>query len=193
MRKVLLLGLLLVTLTSAYSLLEASPTNVSGETPSSLVISVQTPPTPKDVGALKITPQSLLAELNSRRKIVGVGPLRLDERLNKSAQAKCDDMLQGKYYDHSAPVTGVRGYELARQELGNIPGKFGENLNSPLESTVTAKEVFDSWFTSEKHKDAALSPGYTLTGFGYCTASANVPSAGYRTAVQHFYGPVATQ
>lgn len=190
MRKVLFLGLALLTLSSAYTLLEVSPANVSGETPSSLVVTAQTPATPMYIGIRKVTPQSLLAELNSRRKAAGVAPLHLDARLNTSAQAKCDDMFIGKYYAHEAPVTGIRGYELARQELGNVPGKFGENLDYPLESTVTAKEIFDSWFTSEKHKQAAMNPGYTLTGFGYCTASANVPSADYRTVVEHFYGPV---
>jgi uncharacterized protein YkwD len=191
MRKVLLLGLLLLTLSSAYTLLEVSPPNVSGETPSKLIITTQTPPTPIDVSFRKITPQSLLAELNGRRKSAGVTPLHLDERLNTSSQTKCNDMFQSKYYAHEAPVTGIRGYELARQGLGNVPGNFGENLDSPLESTVTAKEVFDSWFTSEKHKQAALNPTYTLTGFGLCTASANVPSADYITVVEHFYGPAA--
>lgn len=190
MRKVVYLGLLLLTLSFAYALLEVSPTNVSGETPSNLVVTVQTPPTPVGIGVNKITPQSLLAELNSRRKAAGVAPLHLDVRLNSSAQAKCDDMFHGKYYAHEAPISGMRGYELARQKLGNVPGDFGENLDGPLESSVTAKEIFDSWFTSPKHKQAALSPTYTLTGFGFCTASANVPSADYRTVVEHFYGPV---
>lgn len=125
----------------------------------------------------EITREKLLAEVNKRRAAVGAPALRMDERLNSSAQAKCDDMAANGYFAHVSPVSGKQGYELASAAMDMQRGFYGENILRSLPQN-TAEQLFDQWFTSEPHKKGALDPRQELTGFGVC---------GLRYVVEHFY------
>ena len=52
--------------------------------------------------------QEMLELVNQERAKVGAAPLKLDERLNASAQEKADDMQNRDYYGHISP-DGTRG------------------------------------------------------------------------------------
>lgn len=136
-----------------------------------------------------VTPETLLAEVNKRRAEAGSPPLALDERLNASAQAKCDEMRSQNYYDHKNPTTGIRGVNMANQYYGNVDGQFGENLTSGVYKTEAPTHVFEVWFKSAPHKTAALEPRYSNTGFGICLPGPITASDEYRTVVEHFYSP----
>lgn len=125
-----------------------------------------------------ITPSGLIDELNSRREI----PIKIDERLNTSAQQKCDDMSQNDYFGHISP-TNYNGPEYAKKAMQNAKGTFGENLIGNVPVTDTSKDIYNAWFTSPGHKAAALEKRYGLTGYGICSEK-----DGERSIVQHFYG-----
>ena len=55
--------------------------------------------------------QEMLELVNKERAKVGAAPLKLDERLNASAQEKANDMQNRGYYDHKSP-DGIEGYSL---------------------------------------------------------------------------------
>lgn len=135
-----------------------------------------------------VTPETLLEELNSRRAAIGVPALTLDEDLNRSAQAKCDEMHEQNYYGHINPTTGLNGYKLAEGEL-ELPGRYSENLIGRVHKNNDPKLIFSSWFGSQEHKDAALDSRYKLTGFGYCLPAVTQAGDSYRTIVEHFYSP----
>lgn len=60
--------------------------------------------------------QEMLELVNQERAKVGVAPLRLDERLNASAQEKADDMQNRDYYDHKSPDS-IEGYSLVFKHM----------------------------------------------------------------------------
>lgn len=128
---------------------------------------------------VEITVEGLLAEVNRRRAEVAVSPLKADARLNASAQAKCEDMSLAMYFDHVNPSSGKHGYEYAKEALSHAPGYYSENLTRSLPQE-NEREIFDGWFESAPHREAALDERYTLTGFGFC---------GGRQVVEHFFSP----
>lgn len=127
--------------------------------------------------------QEMLELVNQERAKVGVAPLKLDERLNASAQEKADDMQNRGYYGHESPE-GTRGTLFV---FKHMPGKCryaGENL---AEVSITdnkfgsSRFTIDNWMHSTKgHREAILDAKYSLVGFG-------ISKQGYDLiVVQHF-------
>jgi uncharacterized protein YkwD len=108
------------------------------------------------------TPDELLAEANKLRADKGIQPLKLDARLNSSAQLKANDMLQHTYYGHDNPATGGHGYQLIFDNMDAC--KTGsENLNEIL----PGDDPFAGWKASPDHYAAEIGQEYDYTGFGY--------------------------
>lgn len=111
-------------------------------------------------------PQELLELVNKERAKVGVAPLKLDLRLNKTAQMKADDMVKNHYYNHVNPKTGKHGYQYILDNYPTLCREASENLVFGTNKDTTSKLVVDAWVGSPKHYKAMVSSKYTLTGFG---------------------------
>ena len=110
--------------------------------------------------------QEILELVNKERAKVGAAPLKLDERLNASAQEKADDMISRNYRDHLSPE-GVHGYELVFKHTGGECRHAGENLAWRTDNTVgTTRSAFNWWISSKPHRKAIQDPKYTKTGIG---------------------------
>lgn len=110
--------------------------------------------------------QEMLELVNQERAKVGVAPLKLDERLNASAQEKADDMISRNYRDHVSPE-GIHGYELVFKHANSECKHAGENLAWRTDNTIgTTQEAFDWWMNSKPHRKAIQDPKYTKTGIG---------------------------
>lgn len=119
------------------------------------------------------TPEQLLKEANKLRAEKSVAPLRIDERLNQSAQWKADDMRTYNYLGHVRD--GYHGYMKAG-ELTPECLLTSENY----EFSNTTASPFDWWVTSESHYEAIVNSTYDITGFGYALVGDKY------TYVQHF-------
>ena len=127
--------------------------------------------------------QEMLELVNQERAKVGVAPLKLDERLNASAQEKADDMQNRGYYDHKSP-DGIEGYSLVFKHMPNRCRYASENLAevSTTDSKFgSSRFTIDNWMHSTKgHREAILDAKYSLVGFG-------ISKQGYDLiVVQHF-------
>ncbi len=127
--------------------------------------------------------QEMLELVNQERAKVGVAPLRLDERLNASAQEKADDMQNRGYYGHVSPE-GTRGTLFVFKHMPSKCRYAGENLAevSNTDSKFgSSRFTIDNWMHSTKgHREAILDAKYSLVGFG-------VSKQGYDLiVVQHF-------
>lgn len=111
------------------------------------------------------TPEEVLIETNKLRTEVGVAPLELDERLNQSAKLKAQDMVENEYFGHPNPKTGKRGYQYAREAVGEDCIKVGENLAGRSLSRINAKGWVEGWKSSEPHYKAMIDPIYKSIGF----------------------------
>jgi uncharacterized protein YkwD len=97
-------------------------------------------------------------------------PLLLDEHLDRSAQAKCQDMVTKNYYDHYAP-DGMAPSTFIQHEIGVNPNqKIGENLVEVggVNSHLSDKDIIDSWMGSPKHKENLQDVAYHKVGFAIC-------------------------
>jgi len=103
------------------------------------------------------------AIVNKEREKAGVPPLAIDERLTASAQAKADELAREGWDDTPhVSQSGKHGYEYIKDQ--NIPNCVGgENL---LAFQTSAKAGVNWWLNSPSHRNAMLSPNYTITGFG---------------------------
>lgn len=127
--------------------------------------------------------QEMLELVNQERAKVGAAPLKLDERLNASAQEKADDMQNRDYYDHKSP-DGIEGYSLVFKHIPNRCRYASENLAkvSTTDSKFgSSRFTIDNWMHSTKgHREAILDAKYSLVGFG-------ISKQGYDLiVVQHF-------
>ena len=131
-----------------------------------------------DVGP--VDAQEMLELVNKERVKVGVAPLKIDERLNASAQEKADDMQKRDYYGHESP-DGVEGYSLVFKHMPDQCRYASENLASLPDASNNSRTVIDTWMHSTKgHREAILDPKYDLIGFGVARDRHNA------SVVQHF-------
>lgn len=137
--------------------------------------SQQAPATPVEIQGVstRIDPainpvaQDILNRTNQARKEAGLKPLRISSGLQKSAQAKLNDMLKYEYFNHDKYV-----YFISRDT--NFPA-MGENL---ARNFKTNEEAFDAWMASPTHRDNILESRFTYIGIAV--------SGSY--IVQHFGG-----
>lgn len=123
-------------------------------TASQVVVSQPQPPTVNE----------LLTLVNAERAKVGVAPLIEDSKLDVSAQLKADDMNNNHYYSH-VDASGKHGYMYAYEAEPIKCNSPSENLDY-APTLYTSKEAVAAWMNSTAHREALLSPQYTITGFG---------------------------
>ena len=98
--------------------------------------------------------------INQERADRGLGELKLNDKLNTSAQLKANDMKEFDYWAHDNPngtepwhFFKLAGYEYERS---------GENLAKCFD---TPEQTVKAWMNSPTHKDNILGD-FTETGFG---------------------------
>ena len=125
--------------------------------------------------------QEMLELVNQERAKVGVAPLKLDERLNASAQEKADDMQNRDYYGHVSPE-GTRGTLFVFKHMPSKCRYAGENLANILIPDSNSRNPISTWMSSTKgHREAILDKDYDLVGFGIAK-----DKYGNSLIVQHF-------
>ena len=125
--------------------------------------------------------QEMLELVNQERAKVGAAPLKLDERLNASAQEKADDMQNRDYYGHVSP-DGTRGTLFVFKHIPSKCRYAGENLANILIPDSNSRNPISTWISSTKgHREAILDKDYDLVGFGIAK-----DKYGNSLIVQHF-------
>ncbi|MFZ5982111.1 MAG: CAP domain-containing protein [Patescibacteria group bacterium] len=109
--------------------------------------------------ASDITEQNVLRLSNEARGKVGLPDLQIDEQLTRAANLKVQDMLDKKYFAHSAPDGTTPWHWFSKV---NYDYEYaGENLAIDFAS---AEDQSDAWMKSETHRKNILSDKYTKTG-----------------------------
>lgn len=105
------------------------------------------------VGVIKLTNEIRVFEQ-------GLGYLKVNDKLNKSAQIKVDDMFDQGYFDHISPS----GLDVS--DLGSKASYeyilMGENL--AMGSFQTNEELIKAWMNSEGHRANIINKNYTEIG-----------------------------
>lgn len=121
----------------------------------------------------------LLSATNQSRTSNSLPPLKLDSKLNSSAQAKANDMVANNYWSHVSP-TGVQPWYWFQQS-GYVYITAGENLAYGFN---TGNEVNQAWMNSPTHH-ANIVGDYADVGFGIANG-ASFQGGEYTIVVAHY-------
>jgi hypothetical protein len=110
--------------------------------------------------ATDIRLSELLDLTNNKRTVLGLSPLRLNEKLSLAASKKAQDMFAQNYWSHTSP-NGQTPWDFVISS-GYQYTMAGENL---AKNFSNSSGVVDAWMASQTHKDNIVKPGYRDIGF----------------------------
>jgi len=113
-----------------------------------------------DKSDVVLSKSKVISETNFQRQQNGMSALIENEKLDKAALAKANDMFNNQYFEHVSP-SGVGPGKLA-QSYGYDYIVAGENLI--LGNFSGEKEVVDGWMASPGHRANILNERYTEIG-----------------------------
>lgn len=105
--------------------------------------------------------QQIIEATNSFRQALGLHPLLNDEKLSQAAQAKAEDMVKNKYFDHSTPTGELFSAFINRS--GYTYRQAGENLAL---HHATIDSLIQAWLLSPGHKANIVNANYNDIGIG---------------------------
>eukprot|EP01138_Halocafeteria_seosinensis_P012651 gb/GECG01012927.1/.p1 GENE.gb/GECG01012927.1/~~gb/GECG01012927.1/.p1 ORF type:complete len:356 (+),score=50.28 gb/GECG01012927.1/:1-1068(+) len=109
-----------------------------------------------------ISTEEIVRELNKVRRRYDLNPVRQNELLNSSAQAKAEDMSRHSYFAHENPF-GKKPHDFVNESAYQYV-KIAENI---LVSTNTSENgCIASWMNSPHHRDNMLHGKFTEVGIG---------------------------
>ncbi len=118
--------------------------------------------------------QQVLDLTNTERTKAGLKPLRLNEKLNQSAQAHSQDMALGDYFSHTGANGSNAGDRAA--SAGYKYSSLGENIAAGY---ITPQEVVQAWMKSPGHRANIMNASYQELGVGYYYLANDTGSVNY--------------
>jgi uncharacterized protein YkwD/tetratricopeptide (TPR) repeat protein len=106
-------------------------------------------------------PNNMLTYVNIERENQGVSFLRRDEKLEKLAQFRADDMCKRKYMGHTDPEGKTAG-DYAKNF--SIEVTIGENISRSL----SVQSAHESLMRSAIHRRLIMKKEFNTVGFGFC-------------------------
>ena len=110
--------------------------------------------------------QELLQLTNAHRQGIGIGTLKLNEKLNLAAQKFSELQAKHQTMTHSLPESPDLMSRF--KEVGYVWRAGRENVAWNQQSVP---DVFRAWLNSPGHKDAIEDPSVTEMGFGFAVSN----------------------
>lgn len=99
---------------------------------------------------------------NLEREKHGLKPLKIDNKLQRSARTKSIDMKNNNYFSHESPIYG---------KLPDLMATFNINYRAAAENIAhgftTPDAVVNAWMNSDGHRKNILNGNFTHIGIGY--------------------------
>lgn len=115
---------------------------------------------PATATTVPLDADTIFTLVNAERTQRGLKPLVRDARLDATAQAKTDEMVQLDYFAHDNPATG-KNSAWDNPIFNQICTASSENISAYHPND---KSVVSGWMGSKPHHDAIIRADYTLTG-----------------------------
>ena len=178
-----------------YSNNNSPPSNISvGVAPTNANVSLSENPAFQQVAVsvaggkysdkANFTITDLLIYSNQHRASAGLNNLIAHQKLNHSAQLKCEDMVKNNYWSHIAPSGSEPWVFFEKVEYKYSVA--GENLAYGYTSSSATVE---GWMISPGHRENLLRKDYVHVGFGVCDTPDYLNKGHYVIVVQHFASP----
>ncbi|MBJ05708.1 MAG: hypothetical protein CMO40_01105 [Verrucomicrobiaceae bacterium] len=101
--------------------------------------------------------------ISYERAVLGLRPLKLEEKLSDSASGHSADMARLGFFSHTSPVPGKRSFSDRARKSGFRGGPSGECIAAGQGSFSAA---YGGWFYSDGHRHIMLAKGPNVLGFG---------------------------
>jgi uncharacterized protein YkwD len=115
---------------------------------------------------------ALLRAMNEARHAHGLHPLRIDQRLERTAHRHSSTMIRTDTFTHGA-------FEARIRRAGVRARRIGENLAWAVGPLAEAHAIVNLWLASPEHRANLLRRGYRTVGVGALKGN----FAGYAGAV----------
>lgn len=101
--------------------------------------------------------------LNMERAIMGLAPLRLEEKLSDAATGHSKDMKSAGFFSHTSPIDGKHSPNDRAKKAGFKGQWTGENIYMGSSSHTSA---YKGWFASDGHRFIMFARGPNVIGLG---------------------------
>ena len=138
-------------------------------------VSPTSTPTPGPTVDARLYPEAVLVLVNQVRAEAGLLPVRLDDRLSRSATKYARHLSQTSCFAHECPS----GYTLVERNAAEGYSEFlamGENLAAGY---ATPDAVMRGWLASPGHRAAILMAEFRDMGIGYYHVEPGTPFPDY--------------
>lgn len=134
----------------------------------------------------QLTRDGVITYTNEARDVEGLLPLKMNEKLNRAAKAKLDDMFAQQYFEHESPdgKTPADVIKAANYEYIVV----GENL--ALGNFKTDQALVDAWMNSPGHRANILNKKFVE--IGVAVGKGTFEGKTVWLAVQEFGSPLST-
>jgi uncharacterized protein YkwD len=121
-----------------------------------------------EAGNTALIVHATLCLINAQRRAHGLVPLVADPRLDRSAQAHSDDMVEHGYFEHVSPTgsTPVSRMTSTGYLSGNDGYVVGENIAWGTLSLATPAGIVGAWMHSPGHRANILRAAFRQEGLG---------------------------
>lgn len=127
-----------------------------------------------------LSSKSLIEQTNEFRASKNISPLGLSYQLNKSAELKCQDLVNNNYWAHLDKYGREPLYFAKFAGYNNAA--FGENLAYGFDNS---HQIIEGWKSSEEHKKLLLDSNYSDVGFAICESNNFINQGKQTIIVQH--------
>ncbi|MCU0796702.1 MAG: CAP domain-containing protein [Akkermansiaceae bacterium] len=103
------------------------------------------------------------ATLNINRSLLGLLPLKLEEKLSDAAKGHSSDMARLGFFAHESPVPGKKSPWDRARVAGFQGNASGENI---FMGSTSPQAAYDAWFASDGHRFIMMSEGPNVLGVG---------------------------
>jgi len=121
----------------------------------------------------EITPENVTALMNAYRADAGMGPLRLDAKLTKAAEARMQEMADGGWWGHESPEGTGPFVWITASDYNYVFA--AENLAAGFE---TVRVLVQSWLESPGHRENILNSLYADCGIAVIEGRTDRRAAG---------------
>ncbi|MDD5043432.1 MAG: CAP domain-containing protein [Patescibacteria group bacterium] len=111
------------------------------------------------VARADVKEQNLTASINGLRIQNRLSPLQENEKLNRAARARAEDMFKRQYFAHQSPKGQTFIDELLKEEY--YFESAGENLAQDFRAE---DKLLETWLNSPAHKQNIFNPEFEETG-----------------------------
>lgn len=101
--------------------------------------------------------------LNDRRAVLGLQPLRIEEKLSDACIGHSKEMSAMSYFSHTSPVEKNRSFDMRARNAGFTGSPGGECIFSGSTSAAAAESA---WWYSDGHRLINYSRGPNTLGIG---------------------------